>query len=153
MSTVHDKRPIEERVAGLEGEMNHLSQQVSELARAMRQGFDSITNSTRTQWSPLIAAAAVVLTVGGAFFALVRDDIDRLERSISTLNGGTSDRWTATDQREHERDQARAFVRLEDKLDEHMSNGHPHTVMNRIDRLEKLLDEVRHGMVSDRKLP
>lgn len=79
-----DTRTVDERVAGLEGEVGHLSQQLTELSRTVAKGFERLASGSRTQWSPLIAAAGIVLVVGGAFFALVKADLARLEVQAST---------------------------------------------------------------------
>lgn len=84
MTSQQDTRTVDERVAGLEGEVGHLSNQLTELGRAVTKGFERLSSNSKTQWNPLIAAGAVALAVGGSFFALIKADLARLESQAAS---------------------------------------------------------------------
>ena len=77
--TQESKKPVEERVAMLEGSVDHLSIQMTTMAKDMKHGFETLVRGAKPQWSPVIAFAAILLAVGGAFFAFIRVDLGRLE--------------------------------------------------------------------------
>lgn len=107
-----EKKNVEERVAGLEGSVAHISQSLvgmskenRETSKALRDSMESMQTSfrdslesmqssfrdemdglrdnSRTQPAPLIAAATLILVVGGSFFALITSSLSRIETQMA----------------------------------------------------------------------
>ena len=84
---------LDERVAGLEANAEHVSVQldtqsrdIKALAKNLQMGFDKISSRDRTQWSPIIAGGAFIVAIVGMYGAGITKDMDRLEAaSLRTL--------------------------------------------------------------------
>ena len=74
-----EKPGIDERMASVEGDISHLSTQMTDLSKTMARGFEKLSNSSKTQWSPLVAFAALVVVLGNTYLSRLDRDIARVE--------------------------------------------------------------------------
>lgn len=143
-----EQHAIRADIERLTGSMDRLTQQVGEWMR----------NSGRPNWGWFIGAVGLVLTVGSLALspiignqAEIRFDVQRLEARDSEMLGtrwrrSDHDQYAATVRSELDTVELRLAEQIEklgDKFEVHVSNGHPHTVLDKIATLEKLLNEVR----------
>lgn len=136
----------------------HVDKSFSDVTDAIHALTKKIDRIGSTDWKTLGMFASLILAIGSLAAAPFVSNLSRLERNQDLIREkvqtGTGDRWTESEQREFARDVMAEVRRLEglisngdrrieDKFDMHTSNGHPQTVMDRVDRFENLLDEVR----------
>lgn len=80
-----EKRSMDERMASVEGDISHLSAQMSDLSKAMSRGFDKLSNSSKIQWSPVVAVVVAVVMLGGGlggvFLSQINQDLHRIEQA------------------------------------------------------------------------
>ena len=74
-----EDQSMNERMASVEGDITHLSQQMTDLGKSMSRGFEKLSNNSRTQWSPLVAFAALVVVLGNTYLSRLDRDIARVE--------------------------------------------------------------------------
>jgi hypothetical protein len=118
-----------------------VDQSFSRLADAITTLTNKVDRMSSTDWRTFGMFAALILSIVTLAASPFLRDLDRLGRNQEVLREkvemNVGDRWTEDDHREYDQHIRDEFGKLRAELHAHTSNGHPFTVLSRVERLER----------------